>query len=75
MIGIGVAETVPVLSWRHRPALSFINLFRLPDIKEPAVRLFSQPLYLFTEVQRAFDRAIDQSTSGITAQHGRGGLD
>ena len=74
MIRIGIFETVPVLARRYRPALGFIHGFRLPDIKEPAVRLLAQSLHLFAEVQRPLNGALDQTFTGVTAQHRRRGL-
>ena len=74
MIRIGIFETVPVFARRHRPALGFIHRFRLPDIKEPAVRLLAQSLHLFAEIQRPLNGALDQALTGVTAQHRRRGL-
>ena len=75
MVGIRIAETVPVFPWRYRPALGLIYLLGLPDIKEPAVGLFTQPLYLFTEMQRALYRAVNQPFTRVAAQHRRSRLD
>ncbi len=41
MIVIGIGEAMPGFSRRDRPAFGLINLFRLPDIKEPAIGLFT----------------------------------
>ncbi|SYI51058.1 Uncharacterised protein [Klebsiella pneumoniae] len=41
MVAIGILKTVPLFTGRNRPALRFTNLFRLPDIKEPTVRLLA----------------------------------
>ena len=41
MVIVGIGKSVPVFTGCHRPARGFINLFRLPDIKEPTVRLFT----------------------------------
>ncbi len=51
MIAIGLGETMPrFVSRLDRPALRFIHMLWLPDIKEPAVRLFAQPLYFTTKM-------------------------
>ncbi len=50
MVVIGILESVPRFSWGNRPALRFFNLFWLPDVKEPAVGLFTQALHLLTEM-------------------------
>ena len=75
MVTIGIPEAMPVFGGRNRPAFCFINLFRLPDIKEPAVGFLFQPLNLFTEMQRALHRAIDKTFTGIAAQHRRSRFD
>ncbi len=49
-------------------------MIRLPDIKEPAFRFAFQTFDLFTELDRAFDRAINQALTGITFHHRRGGF-
>ena len=60
MIAIGLRKSMPLFfAGLDRPALRFIDLFRLPDIEEPAVRLFAKALDFPTEVQRAFHRTID----------------
>ncbi len=61
MVAIGIPEAMPVVSGRDGPAFCFINLFRLPDIKEPAVGFIFQSLNLFAEMQRAFYRTVDES--------------
>ena len=71
MVRIGIPKTVPALPRRDGPAFCLINLFRLPDIKEPAVRFIFKPLNLFSEMQRPFHRTIDQAFTRITAQHRR----
>ncbi len=74
MIAIGLAETVPVIVRIQRPALRFIDLFRLPDIEEPAVAFLAQPLHFTAKMQRALHRTVDQAAPRIAAQHGGGGL-
>ncbi|MNR48530.1 hypothetical protein D3C85_1677760 [compost metagenome] len=54
MIRIRIAESMPAFVRCNGPAFGFINLFRLPDIKEPAVGLIFKSLYFFTEMQRTF---------------------
>ena len=71
MILIGIAETMPALARRHRPAFSFVNVIRLPDIEEPAVGFIFKALNLFAKMQGALNGAVDQALTGITAQHRR----
>ena len=75
MVRIGIAEAVPALPRRNGPALGLVDLFRLPDIKEPAVCLIFQPLDLFTEMQRPLHRAVYQAFTRVAAQHRRRGFD
>ncbi|MNT41734.1 hypothetical protein D3C72_1781070 [compost metagenome] len=71
MIRVSVSETMPALARRDRPAFRFIDLFRLPDIEEPAVSFIFQALNFFTKMKRPLHRAINQAFTRITAQHSR----
>jgi hypothetical protein len=65
MVRIGIFESRASLL-RALPASTRLHhLFRLPDIKEPAVRLFAQTLHLFAEMQRPLNRALDQTFTGL----------
>ena len=50
MLVIDVFETVPCAVGAQRPAFRTIDMFRLPDIEEPAVGLAFQTFNLFTEL-------------------------
>ena len=50
MFVIDVFETVPRAVGAQRPAFRAINMFRLPDVEEPAVGFAFQAFNLFTEL-------------------------
>jgi len=57
MIRIGIAKAMPALPRCNRPAFGFVDIVRLPDIKEPAVGFIFKALDLFAKMQGALNRA------------------
>ncbi|CNU65948.1 Uncharacterised protein [Salmonella enterica subsp. enterica serovar Bovismorbificans] len=49
-------------------------MFRLPYVKEPAVRFAFQAFNFFTEFNRTFNRAVNQAFTRITFHHRRCGF-
>lgn len=49
-------------------------MLRLPDVEEPAVRLAFQTFDLFTELDGTFNRAVNQTLTGVTLHHRRRGF-
>ena len=71
---IDVFETVPCAVGTQRPAFRTIDMLRLPDVEEPAVRLAFQTFDLFTELNGTFNRAVDQTLTSVPLHHRRRGF-
>ena len=66
---IDVFKAVPCAVRTQRPAVRAVDVLRLPDVKEPAFGLAFQTFDLFTELDRTFDRTVDETLTGITFHH------
>lgn len=50
MVSIGFFKPVPVLVGSNRPAFRFVDVFWLPDIKEPTIGLVFKALYFLAKM-------------------------
>ncbi|MNV80970.1 hypothetical protein D3C71_1746050 [compost metagenome] len=71
MFIVDIFEAVPGVVRLQRPAFSLIDVFWLPDVKEPTFGLNVQLFDFFTELDSTFNRVVNQTLTGIAFHHRR----